>query len=117
MTDDVLPEERRPVSIDADRAAGTLHIVWQDGHTSLYDLATLRPLCPCAFCHGEMGRPGAVTPATVFTTGETTLADLKPVGRYAIQLIWSNGHDTGFYTFTLLRQACPCSTCRERWAR
>ena len=40
---------------------------------------------------------------------ESVPADVYPeaihyVGRYALQFVWSDGHDTGFYTFELLRR-------------
>jgi DUF971 family protein len=31
---------------------------------------------------------------------------IDPVGSYAIQIHWSDGHDTGLYTWDLLRVAC-----------
>jgi DUF971 family protein len=40
---------------------------------------------------------------------------LKPeraevVGRYALQIFWSDGHSTGIYAFDYLRSLCPCCT-------
>lgn len=89
-----------------------MRILWQDGHESVYDLPSLRPFCPCAHCQGEMGVPGIVDPSTTFSAGETTLVDLREVGRYALQPIWADGHQTGYYTFEQLRSLCPCDACR-----
>lgn len=36
---------------------------------------------------------------------------IHPVGRYAIQFIWSDGHMTGYYTYEYLRKICPCPEC------
>ncbi len=41
---------------------------------------------------------------------------LKPnraelVGRYALQIFWSDGHSTGIYSFHYLRELCPCGEC------
>jgi len=33
------------------------------------------------------------------------------VGRYAVQIHWSDGHATGIYTFSYLRNLCPCPEC------
>lgn len=33
------------------------------------------------------------------------------VGRYALQIFWSDGHSTGIYTFPYLREICPCEAC------
>ena len=108
------PEQRRPAAIDVDRAAGVMHIDWQDGHRSTYHLRDLRPLCPCAFCQGEMGRPGAVTADTVFTPQQLMLVDMQPVGHYAVQPTWGDGHDTGFFTYVSLRLLCPCAECHAQ---
>ena len=40
------------------------------------------------------------------------MTEVKPVGRYAINFVWSDGHDSGIYSYTFLREACPCVTCR-----
>ena len=37
---------------------------------------------------------------------------VKPVGRYGLQINWSDGHSTGIYTFDRLRPMCECGTCR-----
>ncbi|HWE63679.1 MAG TPA: DUF971 domain-containing protein [Chloroflexota bacterium] len=102
----------RPAEIEVDPDEGLMRIVWQDDHESIYELAALRPHCPCAHCRGEMGAPGAVSDATVFSKAQTTLVDMHEVGRYALQPIWADGHQTGYYTFTQLRSLCPCAQCR-----
>ncbi len=101
----------RPAEIVCDPDQGLLHIVWQDGHDSLFELSALRPLCPCAVCSGEMGRPGIVRAETLFTREQSTLVDIHEVGRYALQPVWGDGHDSGYYAFELLRALCPCDAC------
>ncbi len=84
----------------------TLQIVWNDGHDSLYSVRALRLACRCAHCVEEgTGRP---------LLDETNVpldvrpVQISPVGRYAIQFTWSDGHDTGIHTFEYLRSLCPC---------
>ena len=105
-----------PISIHADRGAGTLEIVWDDGHETAYDTTTLRWLCPCAFCRGEAGMPGWLDSAPVLTDEQTRMTDIHLVGNYAVSPHWGDGHSTGFYTFTLLRDRCPCPVCTDRRA-
>lgn len=105
-----------PVSIHADRAAGRLGIVWDDGHETSYDTVTLRWLCPCAFCRGEAGMPGWLDSGPTLTDDQTRLTDVSMVGGYAIAPTWADGHHTGFYTFTMLRDRCPCEACSARRA-
>jgi DUF971 family protein len=106
-----------PLGIHADRAARELRIEWADGHVTVYDVTTLRWLCPCAFCRGEAGRPGWLDSNPTLTDAQTTLTDLRLVGTYAVAPSWADGHATGFYTFERLRADCPCEECAVRRAR
>jgi DUF971 family protein len=105
-----------PTRIHADRAAGTLEIGWQDGHLTTYDAVTLRWLCPCAYCRGEAGLPGWLDSRPTLTPDQTRLVDVHLVGSYAIAPAWGDGHHTGFYTYAVLRDRCPCSDCTARRA-
>jgi len=33
------------------------------------------------------------------------------VGSYALAPTWADGHDTGYYTFEMLRESCRCAEC------
>lgn len=103
-----------PARIHADRAAGTLEIGWRDGHQTIYAAVTLRWLCPCAFCRGEAGLPGWLDSAPQLSPEQTRLVDLQLVGQYAIAPTWGDGHHTGYYAFTTLRDMCPCDECSAR---
>jgi len=105
------PDRRTPTAIDLDAENGLMQITWADGHTSLYELSRLRRSCPCAGCKGEMGRPGTVNDATVFTEQQTTLVDLQPLNRFGLQFTWADGHDDGLFSYDLLRRLCPCGVC------
>jgi len=103
-----------PTTIHADRGAGRLEIGWQDGHRTTYDTTTLRWLCPCAFCRGEAGLPGWLDSGPTLTAEQTSLVDIAMVGAYAVAPTWGDGHHTGYYTFALLRDRCPCPVCTAR---
>ncbi len=87
-----------------------LGIRWQDGHSSVYEPRFLRLNCPCAGCVDEMTGQRTLIPEMV-PDGVYPTA-IHPVGRYALQFIWSDGHDTGFFSFDYLRRLCPCPDCR-----
>jgi len=106
-----------PTKIHMDRTAGTLAIEWQDGHPSTYDAIGLRWLCPCAFCRGEMGMPGWLDSGPNLTADQTRLVDLHLIGSYALAPEWADGHHTGYYPFTMLRDRCPCPACAGRGGR
>jgi DUF971 family protein len=106
----------RPIRIHADRAAGRLDLEWADGHRSSFDAVTLRWLCPCAYCRGEAGLPGWLDGAPTLTAEQTRLVDVGLVGAYALAPTWGDGHHTGYYAFSLLRDRCPCEACTARRA-
>lgn len=105
-----------PISIHAERAARTVAIEWSDGHRTTYDFTALRWLCPCAHCRGEAGMPGWLDSNPTLTDEQTSLTDLHQVGNYAVSPHWADGHKTGYYTYVLLRDRCPCPECAARRA-
>ena len=106
-----------PTRIHADRAAATLEIDWQDGHRTTYDFEPLRWLCPCAFCRGEAGLPGWLDSRPTLSPEQTRMIDIQLVGNYAVAPSWGDGHHTGYYTFAVLRDRCPCADCTARRAQ
>ena len=58
--------------------------------------------------------PGWLDSAPTLTPDQTRLVDVVLVGGYAIAPTWGDGHHTGYYTFTLLRDRCPCDACTAR---
>ena len=86
----------------AQSGPASLRITWQDGHESLYLVRALRIACSCAHCVEEFsGRP-LLKDENVPT--DVRPVTISPVGRYAIQIAWSDGHDSGIYTFSQLRE-------------
>ena len=81
-----------------------LRIGWADGMTCTYTAAGLRRACPCAQCVNEWTGQRMIKPETI--TDGLTINDISIVGRYALNFKWSDGHDTGIYSFRLLRELC-----------
>jgi DUF971 family protein len=80
-----------------------LHIVWSDGSESMLLIPNLRKNCPCAVCLTERTeKPSTYIP--LLSSAQVTLRDIKPVGSYAIQLVWHDGHDSGIYTYDKLKE-------------
>ena len=78
-----------------------LAITWRDGHESVYPVRALRLACGCASCVDERTGEGRLDPDSV--PEDVHPLRIEPVGRYAIQISWSDGHDTGIYPFERLR--------------
>ena len=110
-----------------------LRVEWADGRESVYPLAYLRQMCPCANC--KMLREGrdphqlmrpmtaeevaealepkparrslslSVLPKHFASAAEApTVSAAEMVGNYALRLRWSDGHDSGIYSFAYLRE-------------
>lgn len=80
-------------------------VTWDDGQESEYAWEPFRRACPCAYCSGEGAYKGNVDANTKFTDTQTELKEVYAVGRYGLSPEWADGHDTGIYTFKMLRAA------------
>jgi DUF971 family protein len=89
---------------------GVLGIEWSDGHHGVYPVRHLRWHCPCAACVDEWTGVRRIRNDDVPLL--IMLQDIEPVGRYALQFKWSDGHDTGIYSYKLLRDLCQCDLCQ-----
>lgn len=114
-----MTDSLRPQNLTVDRQSGTLEIIWRDGHRSLYPLAGLRAACPCAECRGGHEAMSQPLPRSLLHTrpaGSVELRDAFLVGHYALGIAWADGHDSGIYTWPLLRGLCPCAQCEQDFA-
>jgi len=84
-----------------------VEIVWSDGHRGVYGNRYLRDNCPCASC--REGKPRFKLP--IAGGNDLYAVQIGVVGRYALSIQWSDGHDTGIYSYETLRQLCPCESC------
>jgi DUF971 family protein len=113
---------KKPLDVKIHVSAGAgMDIIWSDTHSSHYDFAYLRDKCPCALCNDERekksrvaasGSGGAVLP---MYKPKVTAKGAHPVGHYAIQIDFSDGHSTGIFSFEHLREICPCSACQQEF--
>lgn len=95
-------------------AGRQLALAWGDGHESYFPFETLRRNCPCAVCRSQASKAAPAGPLRVVTgpdPGSLSIRALRPVGAYAVQVVWSDGHDSGIFSFETLRRACPCPDC------
>lgn len=58
--------------------------------------------------------PGWLDSGPTLSDEQTRLVDVALVGGYAIAPTWGDGHHTGYYTYALLRDRCPCPECTAR---
>lgn len=101
MSRDAPTEATTPQRIEQ-KGPRTLGIHWQDGHESHYDVRELRLACGCAHCVDEWTGEGRLDRTAV--PDDVKPLEIRPVGRYAIQIDWSDGHTSGIYPFRRLRE-------------
>jgi ATP-binding protein involved in chromosome partitioning len=89
-----------PLALDR-RDGRTLTLRWQDGHEQQIDVRDLRLACRCAACIDEMSGRAVLEPATVPLNIVPTR--IWSLGNYAIGVSFSDGHQSGIYTFGHLR--------------
>ncbi|MGC4005347.1 MAG: DUF971 domain-containing protein [Pirellulales bacterium] len=90
-----------PIDIQARRDEGRFVFRWADGAETLHPFFDLRCECQCAGCVDENTGRRILDPATV--PRDVTVQDAKLVGNYAVKITWSDGHDTGLYTWDFMR--------------
>lgn len=83
----------------------TLRIQWNDGKVSEILFTKLRDECPCVHCKGESVIFDSYIPIkTPFkAAGYYDIEKIEVMGNYAIGIKWKDGHDTGIYTWDILR--------------
>ncbi len=70
-----------------------------------YAISQLRDHCPCATCREKRAAPPPLLPVlTIAEAQPLSIGGMQPIGHYAYSIRFSDGHDTGIYTFELLRE-------------
>jgi DUF971 family protein len=109
-----------PKKVRVMKTEGTgVEIDWKDGHHSVWTFAWLRNACPCATCNEEREQSGRAPgipkpqPKTLLPLYEAPARPLEtmPVGKYALRFKWSDGHESGIYSWDYLRRVCQCVEC------
>jgi DUF971 family protein len=80
---------------------GKLVIEWSDGRRRRYAIDELRRKCPCATCLYER-ESAARTVAPPENVAPVAIEQLHPVGNYAYNIRFSDGHSTGIFPLELL---------------
>ena len=116
---------KRPADVKVHVSTGAgVDITWSDAHTSHYEFKYLRDLCPCAMCDDERKKkeaakfgegPQLSSPALPMFKPVAKARAAKPVGNYALQIEFTDGHSTGIYSFEYLREICPCDACAREF--
>lgn len=102
--------DKTPTSIQRDGDQGIV-IQWSDGIVSRWTASQLRKECPCALCRekkrGEDKQAVSDGPMMlpVLAAAEAkplTIDQMKPIGNYAYNVRFSDGHSSGLFTLDML---------------
>ena len=88
----------QPTEIKLHQASRVLEIAFSDGATFRLPYEYLRVYSPSAEVRGH--GPGQET--LQVGKRDVTIANVEPVGLYALRPTFSDGHDTGIYSWDLL---------------
>jgi len=91
----------RPTQIleESDRE---LSINWSDDKETKYNAAQLRKSCPCASCVNEWTGEKVLKDENV--PADLSFSSISIVGNYALNFQFSDGHNTGIYSFQYLKK-------------
>ena len=103
--------ETNPRQLELDKQRG-LTVTWADGSVSFYPIGYLRKHSPSAemrvLREQQQSNPLTVLPDKLARhEGPITATGAELVGHYAIRIRFSDGHDTGIYSWEYLRQIDP----------
>lgn len=81
-----------------------MFMTWNNGEKFSVPYVEIRFYCPCAGCVDE--HTGKRTIQKTSIAPDIRPAAVELVGRYAVQISWSDGHNTGIYHFDRLFELC-----------
>lgn len=89
-----------PVKIAFRKSEGVLYAEFDDGKSGMVRYKRLREQSPSAEVRGHGGGP---PPPQRPVPEDISVVRAEPVGRYALRIVFTDGHDSGLYNWTLLR--------------
>jgi DUF971 family protein len=98
MTAEAITPRPWPTDLVFDRAAKALMIAFDDGEMFEIPFELLRIESPSAENKGH----GPNVPPPVTGKANVNVVRAEPVGRYAVRIVFDDGHDTGLYSWDLL---------------
>lgn len=98
-----------PTELRIRRASRTLEVDFDDGTRAVLPAEYLRVESPSAEVQGH----GPNERKTVPGKAEVNIAAIDPIGRYAVRIRFTDGHDTGIYSWAYLHRLAHEHA--ERW--
>lgn len=88
----------KPTDIVLHQQSHELEIAFDDGARYRYPCEYLRVYSPSAEVRGHMGKGAKLQ----LDKQDVNITDIRPVGSYAIKIVFDDGHDSGLYDWAYL---------------
>ncbi len=108
---DQTPPAPVPTELILKRRLGELEIHFADGTSGTMSAEYLRVHSPSAEVTGHGIGEGML----VLGKENVAIDRIEPIGRYAVRLIFDDGHNTGLYTWPILYELCRDQ--ERKWQR
>ncbi len=102
---------RVPVDILQNQKSRTLELVYEDGHHSVFPFEFLRVMSPSAEVQGHTPDEAQLQVGK----RDVGIAGLELVGLYALKIVFTDGHDSGLYSWDYFEELDKTQS--ERWNR
>ncbi len=102
VEDEIVPLAVEAIPAETENGRHKLAVYWSDGQKYVYEAKALRFACPCAVCVDEFSGERRLQESSI--DEGIYLEKALPVGRYGVNLVWSDQHSTGIYTYKYLRE-------------
>ncbi len=89
-----------PVALTLKKRSQVLEITFDDGFSAALSAEFLRVHSPSAEVTGHSAGEGVLVTGKEFVTIER----IEPVGRYAVRIVFDDGHDSGLYSWRVLNE-------------
>lgn len=99
-----------PEELRFNRDTARLKLAFDDGFKGEISYELLRVESPSAETRGH----GADKPPPPAGKRTVSVERAEPVGRYAVRIVFSDGHNTGLYTWGYLRELAENAKAREK---
>ncbi|MBF0096826.1 MAG: DUF971 domain-containing protein [Magnetococcales bacterium] len=90
--------EHFPTEIRQKNQEQVVVITWDSGENFTYPMEYLRVKCPCADCCGHTPDQAKL----IDGKQGITIQSIQAVGRYAVKIAFSDGHDSGVFSWSTL---------------
>ncbi len=100
-----------PTEIRLRRRSRVVELAWPDGRRDALGFEYLRVHSPSAEVQGH----GPGQDVLQIAKENVQVLAVEPVGQYAVRIVFDDGHDSGLYTWTWLRELAERHD--ENWSR